>query len=93
MSEGDFNGDKAWVCWDPEIVQNVLDLPMVDTSTEEFQPDESTEEMERPICVEPRCVDQKILPLPRMLLLFGAVEGILPPITTKLFLKIKMEGK
>ena len=85
MSEGDFNGDKAWVCWDLEIVQNVSDLPMVDMSTEEFQPDESTEEMEKLICVGPGHVDQKILPLSRMLLLFGAVEGILPPITTKLF--------
>lgn len=28
LSGGDYDGDQAWVCWDPEIVQNFDNFPM-----------------------------------------------------------------
>jgi hypothetical protein len=36
MSGGDFDGDKAWVCWNPKLVDHVKDLEAEDTATKDF---------------------------------------------------------
>ena len=41
MSGGDFDGDRAWVCWEEEIVNHVSFFPPVDTTQEEFKLPES----------------------------------------------------
>lgn len=28
LSGGDYDGDKAWICWDPDIVQNFVNHPL-----------------------------------------------------------------
>lgn len=37
MSGGDFDGDRAWCCWEDDIVSHVCDYPAPDTSSELFQ--------------------------------------------------------
>ena len=37
MSGGDYDGDIAWVCWNPNIVDHVKDLEAEDTTTEDFK--------------------------------------------------------
>ncbi|EXA29291.1 hypothetical protein FOVG_19212 [Fusarium oxysporum f. sp. pisi HDV247] len=44
LSGGDYDGDKAWVCWDPDIVDNFksTDVPSPHTFKEYFQPNTQT---------------------------------------------------
>ncbi|GKU11953.1 unnamed protein product [Fusarium langsethiae] len=44
LSGGDYDGDKAWVCWDPDIVNNFknTDVPSPLTFKEYFQPSTQT---------------------------------------------------
>ena len=44
MSGGDYDGDKAWVCWNSNIVDHVKDLEAEDTTTDDFKPRKSKEE-------------------------------------------------
>lgn len=44
MSGGDYDGDKAWVCWNQNIVDEVMDLDAENTTTEHFQIKKSPEE-------------------------------------------------
>jgi hypothetical protein len=37
MSGGDYDGDKAWVCWNPKLVDQVEDLEAEDTATKDFE--------------------------------------------------------
>ena len=41
MSGGDFDGDKAWVCWEDEIVKHVDFAPAPDTHGDQFKLPES----------------------------------------------------
>lgn len=36
MSGGDYDGDEAWVCWNPDLVLQVCDADPVKTTTKEF---------------------------------------------------------
>jgi hypothetical protein len=44
LSGGDYDGDKAWVCWDPEIVNNFesAEVPSTVSFDEYFQPNTQT---------------------------------------------------
>ncbi|QGI71300.1 hypothetical protein CEK26_003637 [Fusarium fujikuroi] len=44
LSGGDYDGDKAWVCWDPDIVDNFksTDMPSPHNFEEYFQPNTQT---------------------------------------------------
>ena len=44
MSGGDFDGDKAWVCWNEILIDQVCQCDPVDTSGEDFDVRKSEEE-------------------------------------------------
>lgn len=46
MSGGDFDGDKAWVCFDPLLTEQIFDCPPPITSSPDYEIKKSDKESE-----------------------------------------------
>ncbi|KAI9889202.1 MAG: hypothetical protein M1814_005718 [Vezdaea aestivalis] len=42
LSGGDYDGDRVWVCWDPELVAPFHSAPLLDAVAMEFEKDDKT---------------------------------------------------